>query len=284
VLFRPNGVYRMNSGLQVNARQNLRFEGQGATLRSHGNDAWQSSNFIVTGSSGIKINNFRLIGNDPTPGIFELGLEFAHGVYAYGSRDLEISNVTIDKVWGDALAVDEWADGIWFHDSTVTSAARNGVAIMAGRNITVERVHFERTGGSMLDIEPYLASGGAIDVIFRRNTWNTHGPVEPIWGLGFFVGAEGAPGSTVQNVTVEDNVVYGAALHTLITISRRQNVVIRRNESRISVPAGLYGNPVMYFANVDGLTVTDNRQPMSGGKFVGYANSTSVTVAGNRTN
>jgi hypothetical protein len=51
-----------------------------------------------------------------------------------------------------------------------------------------------------------------------------------------------------------------------------------------ALAAGLYGNPVMYFANVDGLTVTDNRQPMSGGKFVGYANSTSVTVAGNRTN
>jgi hypothetical protein len=41
--------------------------------------------------------------------------------------------------------------------------------------------------------------------------------------------------------------------------------------------------PAMRFTNVAGVTVTNNRQPLSSGELVTTSGSTSVTVTGNNT-
>jgi hypothetical protein len=279
IAFRAGGVYRMNQGLQVHARQNLTFAGQGAMLRSHGTDSWQSSLFIVTASSGIRISNFRLVGNSPTPGSLQFGREYAHAVYAFGSSNVDISNVVVDKVWGDAVAVEDWADGVFFHDSRVITAGRNGVSIMAGRNIAVERVAFERTGGSFLDIEPWQVSGGADRVVFADNTGGTRGTTDPAWGIGMMFAADGVVGSQVSNIQVLRNVLYGSSITAQVTNhTRRRNIVVQDNVSRVSVSSGPYNGPIMNFAHIDGLTVTGNVQPRpAGAEFVRITDSTRVT-------
>lgn len=265
IVFKAGGTYRMDRGLRV-GRADLVFDGNGATLRSNGDATSASSLFIVSGTN-IKIRDFKLVGNSPSPGSLRLGQEYAHGVQTYGATNVEISGVTISAVYGDGLMVGGWSDSVWFHDSRVLSAGRNGVAILAGRNVTVERVAFDTSGWATFDIEPWEASGGALDVTFRNNTagtWNGQ------WG--FFFGAEGIDGSVVRNVTVSGNTITGSPLTTYVRLARRQNIVFTNNTSRVAA-----SGPVLRFANIDGLTVTGNVQPLSSGALASISTSTDVT-------
>jgi hypothetical protein len=266
VVFKAGGVYRMDKALRV-SRGDLTFEGNGATLRSSGDAQYTSSLFIVQGSR-VTIRDFYLVGNSPTPGVYQAGQEFEYGILVYGATNVEIADVTISAVWGDGLQVDGWADTVWFHDSHVASAGRNGVAILAGRNVTVERVAFDKSGWSTFDIEPYQASGGASNVQFLHNTagtWNG-----PLWG--FFFGAAGVEGSVVSGVTVHGNTITGSPLTSYVNIARRTNIVFTDNTSLVAAPG-----PVLTFAHVDGLTLTGNVQPLRSGAFASITDSTAVT-------
>jgi hypothetical protein len=267
IVFKAGGTYRMNKGLKVfSSRHDMIFDGNGATLRSNGGATNASSLLIVSGTN-IKIRNFNLLGNSPTPGLYRSGLEFAYGVQTYGAHNVEIANVTISAVYGDGLMVGGWSDTVWFHDSKVVSAGRNGVAILAGRNITVERVAFEKSGWATFDIEPWETSGGADNVKFLSNTagtWNGQ--------LGFFFGACGVAGSVVSNVTVSGNTITGSPLTTYVTIDRRQNIVFSNNASSVAA-----AGPILDFAHIDGLSVTGNVQPLTSGVLARIIDSTEVT-------
>jgi hypothetical protein len=267
IVFRAGGTYRMDTGLQVVPRRHdITFEGHGATLKSNGGATNASSLFIVSGTN-IKIRNFNLVGNSPTPGRYRPGKEYAYGVQTYGAHNVEIANVTIRAVYGDGLMIGGWSDSVWFHDSKVVSAGRNGVAILAGRNITVERVAFVKSGWATFDIEPWETSGGADNVRFLNNTagtWNGQ------WG--FFFGACGVDGSVVSNVTVSGNTITGSPLTTYVTIDRRQNIVFTNNVSSVAA-----AGPVLDFAHIDGLTVTGNVQPLKSGVLARILDSTGVT-------
>jgi hypothetical protein len=267
IVFKAGGTYRMDMGLRIfSSRRNLTFDGNGTTLRSNGDSTSASSLFIVSGT-GIKIRNFNLVGNSPTPGSYRSGQEYAYGVQTYGASNVEIANVTISAIYGDGLMVGGWSDTVWFHDSHVVSAGRNGVTILAGKNVTVERVAFDKSGWATFDIEPWEASGGASNVKILNNTagtWNGQ------WG--FFFGACGEAGSVVSNVTVSGNTITGSPLTTYVTLARRQNIVFTNNTSSVTA-----AGPVLTFAHVDGLTVTGNVQPRTSGALASIIDSTGVT-------
>ena len=287
ISFKAGGVYRMDHGLEVSAaHQNLIFEGNGATLKSNGDWQEPSSLFIVEGSN-ILIRDFTLLGNDPTPGVQQIGEEYEYGVQAYGASRVEVTNVTIADVWGDCLMVGNWADTIYFHDSTCQSAGRQGVSILAGSNVTVERVNFGTVGGSDLDIEPYQASGGANHVIFRNNTCGTHGVGLPSGRAGYFFAADGTIGSTINDVTITGNTVTGGSpdnasggsIDANVTLTtRRTNIVFTNNTSLVASSPPYNGEAILMFAHIDGLTVTGNTQPLlPGAVFASITDSTGVT-------
>jgi hypothetical protein len=171
--------------------------------------------------------------------------------------------VTISGVWGDCLKVRGWASYVTFHDSDCVSAGRNGVAIIAGRNVTVQRVVFRKVGYNVLAIRPNTPSQGAVAIRFLGNTAGT-------WTNAFFT-ANGAPGSRVNGVIVSGNRVTGGTLLTNVTTARRKNIVFTNNTSTVK------GNgPILRFAHVDGLTVRANHQPLSSGSFARISDCTRV--------
>ncbi len=265
--FKPGGTYRLSRALEIGTdRHGLTLEGNGATLKSSGDSSSQSSLFIVSGA-GIRILNFNLVGNSPAPGTYLSGQEYAYGVLAYGASNLEVANVTIRDVYGDGLMVSNWSDAIWFHDSHVLSAGRNGATILAGRNVTIEHVAFDECGWATFDIEPWESSGGATNVIFRNNTAGT-------WNgkSGFFFGADGVIGSNVSDIVVSGNTITGSPLTTYVTIARRANITFTDNVSSATAVG-----PVLAFAHIDGLTVAGNVQPLSSGSLASITDSTGVT-------
>jgi hypothetical protein len=268
VAFRAGAVDLMDRGQKFSDRHDLTFEGHGATLRSNGDTHEQSSLFALWGgNTGIAIRDFNLVGNSTTPGVYQAGSEGAHGVLIDGGSDVDVSGVTVSGVWGDGFYVGLWADGVSIHDSTVASNGRNGVSIIAGKNVTVERVAFTQSGYCTFDIESNVPTEGASSISFIDNTAGTWGNV--------FLAANGVAGSRVDGVTVRGNRVTGSTLLSDITLARRSNIVFENNTS--AIPAD---GPVLRFAHIDGLTVTGNVQPLKSGALAFIDDSTKVSFDG----
>jgi hypothetical protein len=263
--FPAGGIYRMDAGLKFLDRHDLTFEGNGATLRSNGDVHEASSLFALwSDNTGIVIHDFNLVGNSPSPGVYLPGEEGAHGVLIDGGSNVDVSDVTISGVYGDAFYVGGWADGVNIHDSIVKSNGRNGVAVIAGRNVTVQRVTFDESGYCTLDVEANDSTEGAANVKFLDNLVGT-------WGDVFFA-ADGAAGSVVDGVTVSGNRVTGSSLATDVTVARRQDIVFTNNASTVAADG-----PVLKFAHVDGLTVSGNSQPLRSGSLAAIVDSTNVS-------
>ena len=280
ISFPAGGVYRIDGKLDIAARSDLIVDGNGSTLRigAPGAGAFNSVIDIWAGSTDIVIREFVLVGNSPKPGRLIDGQEFAMGVRVDIATRIEIDDVTISSVYGDALTVDSWADSIWFHDSRVASAGRNGIAILAGRNVIVERNTFDKVGLVPFDIEPYQASGGSIRVRFRQNTIRTYGtPGSDAGQWAVMFAANGAQGSTVEDVRVTRNTVIERSIQSQITTTtRRRSIMVANNRSLVE-QAPYYNSPaVLWFAHVDGLTVYGNIQPLSEGSLLYVHDSTDV--------
>jgi hypothetical protein len=268
IVFKAGAIYRMDQGLKFSDRHDLTFDGNGATLQSNGDVHETSSLFALWGgNTGITIRNFKLVGNSTTPGVYQPGSEGAHGIIVDGGGGVDISGVTVSSVWGDGIYVGLWADGVSIHDSTVTSNGRNGVSIIAGKNVTVQRVAFTQSGYCTFDIESNVSTEGASNINFIDNTAGTWGNV--------FLAANGVAGSVVDGVTVRNNRVTGSTLLSDITLARRTNIVFENNTS--TVPAD---GPVLRFAHIDGLTVTGNVQPLKSGALAFIVDSTAVSFDG----
>jgi hypothetical protein len=267
IVFRAGGIYRMNGAIRLAGRHGLTFNGNGATLRSSGPSSEAGSLFWLVatggGDTGITIENFTLVGDNPSPGFYHQGREGASGVVVDGGSDVDIQRVTVSGVWGDCLKVRAWASYVDFHDSDCVSAGRNGVSIVAGRNVTVQRVAFHKVGYTVFAIRPNTASQGAISIRFLSNTAGT-------WTNAFFT-ANGAVGSHVNGVTVSGNRVTGGTLLTNVTTARRRNIVFTNNTSTVRGHG-----PILRFAHVDGLALWGNHQPLSSGSVVRISDCTRV--------
>jgi hypothetical protein len=265
----------MDTALAPTSRIGLIFEGNGATLRSNGNGKTSSGSlFVVWHASHVVIRDFNLVGNSTTPGYENSSAEWAYGVLSSAATNTEIANVHISNVYGDCVNVDGWDVGLWFHDSTCTLAGRQGFAIVAGTNVTIERVTFTKYGGGQaLDIEPYQTTGGANGVVFRNNTVNPWPGTSGGPSIHGFFAADGIAGSVVQNVTVTGNVIHGGQIQAIVTrLPRRQNIVFTNNTSDTAYPGA-----VLQFAHIDGLTVTGNVQPLLSGSLANVVDCTGVT-------
>jgi hypothetical protein len=265
IQFKADGVYRMDIGLVVTRRDNLVLEGNGATLKSTGD--WSDSNSLITlrSATRITIRDLKLVGNNPTPGVYHPAQEWAHGIHVSGGSNIDISGVTTGSTWGDCLHVSAWADSVSFRDSTCLSAGRHGVAITAGRNVTVQRCSFGTIGYGALDIEPNASTDGAVNIKFLDNSIAAQ--------TGVFFAANGAAGSTVSDVTVDGNTVSGGTLRSIVTLARRSNIVFTNNVSSME-GAG----PLLNFSHIDGLTVTGNVEPLTSEPLLAITDCTNVVA------
>ena len=207
IVFKAGGTYRVSHGLRLAGRHDLVFAGNGATIQTTGaGDDILASPFVVDqGSQHITIRDLSLVGNDPDAGTaytFHRGLENQMGVAIYGAFDVEIANVSMKRFYSDCVYIgangsnQAWSERIWIHDSSCTLNGRQGVAIVAARDVTIERDRFDQLGGSPVDIEPDAGWQGATNVTISANTIGSYGLTND--GTCWLLGAVGASGSTVE--------------------------------------------------------------------------------------
>ena len=204
VSFRP-GTYLLSKGIQLGNRRNLIFEGNGATLKTTGSGSdYVASPFVLGwshklkywtgGSRDIAIRHFTLVGNDPSPGEYGGGGENQMGVQIVGTRNLEVSGVTIRAVRGDGFFVNTGRN-VWLHDNRVVTAGRSGVTVIKGCRVLVERSAFDTVGYVTFNNEPNERTEASSRLTFRNNTAGT-------WGLTFFSVEGGHRGAPINRVTV----------------------------------------------------------------------------------
>ena len=297
IVFQAGGTYSMSRGLVLDGRHDLVFWGNGATIQATGPATLLvSSAFLVQrGSQGITIRDLNLIGNNPDAGTaaaYHQGLENQIGVAIYGSFDIEIANVTMERFYSDCVYIGAdgptWSERVSVHDSSCSLNGRQGVGIVAARDVTFERDHFDAISLFVVDIEPDLASEGATNVTLSDSSIGSYGLSSS--GTSWVLAAEGAAGSTVSHVAVSGNTITGnpragsgdLALGLTVTVrdrGPRTDFVVRDNTSSITM-----SGPTMQFTGVDGVTVTGNRQPLSSGELAIFPGSDGVTYADNDTN
>jgi hypothetical protein len=283
IVFPAAATYFLDGdGIVLTGRRDLVFAGRGATLKFTGCGTADSA-FKLIDTRRIVIRDFVLIGDFPG-GDHDNDCQASLGVGMYGARDTTISRVDVRKPYGHCWYTSQtdasgWTDGARIEDSRCVGAGTMGLAIVAGRNVTIEGSTLKDIVLFPFDIEPNDADGGGEYIAIRDNVVDGYG-IDSYFTPWVLAAAPDI--GSYQHITFERNRVIRGATHgaTLAGLATRmdgeapkRDIVIRNNTTDIPGEG-----PVMRFRNVDGLTVSGNVQPLLRGPLTRCSGCTNVDV------
>ena len=266
--FASGGCYRIEGTLELKNRD-LEIDGNGATFRSQNTVTGQRSIWRAWDSK-VTFRDMSIVGSYTKGGTFASDLQWAHAIDLRGT-DAMVENVSMSDVAGDCVYFGLGADRSSgeVRDSSCRRIGRNGVSVVAGDNILVERVTTDRIGYIAFDVEPNTGSGfGSTNVIFDSNTIGS-----------YFMKAYTIIGNApVRDQQFTNNRVVGQSLEIGVVdrSHRPQNLKISGNSS--DTPAD---PAAMNLDGIDGLKVTGNNVPMAGGTMADVGNTCSASISGN---
>jgi hypothetical protein len=291
IVLKAGGTYRLDRRVSISGKRNVTLEGNGATIRSPLAGGFDNGVFFVENySENVVIRNLTIVGaNDKagTSDAYDLSHEQQTAISVFGSTNTIIEGVTIRRVYGDCLYVSStlgeiWANGVTFRDSTCELTGRNGVSVIAGNHVLIERVMFDEIGTAVLDIEPDNSREGATDVVLRDSTIGTYG-LNDLYDA-YVLASVGATGSVVRDVTVTNNRIEGNpsggydgrpyGLHVVVYGKDRTRANIRITNNTVMTPVR---GPAIRLEYVQGATVTGNIQPLISGELASFPGSSDVT-------
>ena len=263
IRLRKDARYRVDGTLLIDGRERVVIDGQGATLAAHerGEDPDRAM-WRIRSSQSVALRHMTLVGGHPDPGTYVKGFEWQHGVSIEGGHDVEVDGVTIRDVMGDCVYVAnddlQWADGVWVTALTCRDSGRQGVAVVAGRNIQVEGSTFSGIPLSVFDLEP--ETRGAVVQGVDGATF-TDNVVDGPYGGKLFnaVGVGRIEHVLVQGTVVRDS-EWGisAQVAPMAGSPRYRDLVFRDNQAE----GAFVGLPhvVLSFGDVDDLVISGNSQ------------------------
>lgn len=154
------------SGLTLRSGSRVRFApGASIKLLPH-NEAfyqifriWDVEDVVLEGATLDGSKELNAAPKDPHNGGYGMGISIA------GSSNITLVSCTTSACWGDGIYIansyarkEKWCRGITVLDHRANRCRRQGVSIISGANIVLERPVWENIGGTMpsagLDIEP----------------------------------------------------------------------------------------------------------------------------------
>jgi hypothetical protein len=277
----PDGDYRVDGMIVLSDRRDLVIDGNGARIFAGTTGEPGRNQLRFLGGSGIKVRNLEIQGANPNGGRdgYVPEFEFQAAITIAGVTDIEIDRVNIHDTYGDLIFIDRRKErddrdtvGVWIHHSTLARSGRQGIAVIDGRDIVIERNRFTDMARGTVDLEP----AGALAVENVHIIDNHVGPGQ----LLFVPMAGGAP---VNRVVIARNTLRGRVLSVSAKTpqgQRRRQFWVVDNTS--DTPAN--GPPVEFF-RVDGASVHGNRQPVTaqGRALVTTTDTCDIAVARNDT-
>jgi Right handed beta helix region len=276
-----DGDYRVEGTLVLVERHDLRIEGNGARIFATSTADRTRSHLKIDGGSDLVVHDLEIHGANPHGGLGDQAhvadLEAQHGIALEGVTDVELNRVYIHDTYGDNVYVSRhegdrrWSERVWIHDSTFARTGRQGIAVVAARDVVIERNWLTHMRRAAIDLEPTAQSWGADNIHILDNL------VGP--GRLLFVAAAGA--GPVNWVVIARNTLQARDLGVWVVPpegDRRQRFWLVDNTS--DTPSSV---PTLRFTRSDGVIVHGNTQPISGrGKaFVKAVDSCDVAITGN---
>ena len=148
----------------------------------------------------------------------------------------------------------------------------------------VSQNSFDQLAMDGIAFAPETTAEGESDVSIQANTFGSYGTTRLL--VSFLVAVGGTDGALGRNITVTGNTVTGGTagydgkglrLNSMFSRSRLSTITFTNNTGIGPANGAQYPGAVLYFKNVDGLTVTGNVQYLSAGQLLSITNSTGVT-------
>ncbi len=274
-----DGDYRVEGTIVLRDRRDLVIDGGGARIFATTTGEPGRSQIRILGGSGLEIRSLEIQGANPHAGLDERAyvakLEWQHGISLEGPTDVEIDRVNVHDTYGDHIFIGWRIDDrrlterVWIHDSTFARSGRQGIAVIDGRDIVIERNRFTDMRRATVDLEP--AGGLVVENVHIID--NEVGP-----GRLLFVPAAG--GGPINRIVIARNRLHGRPL----TIDVKTPEGQRRRHFWVvdNTTDAIHHEGPLRFTRVDGVVVRGNRQPVGeGAALVSTTDSCDVRVQDN---
>lgn len=285
VRFPKGGTFLAEGIVFVTGRQNVTMEGRGSRLvaRTDG-AAFEPPNYRfrnkwprlrnhlnIQDSTGITVRDLAIVGPNSS-GEYRIPLEAQAGIAVRRSVDVTLDHVTVRETFGDGVYIVGRSRNVRIQDCRLERIGRQGVAVVGGEKVVVERCEISGVGRSAIDLEP--AGGLATDVRIRDNR------VRDV--TNFLLAAVGA-GAQVGDVWLERNQVEGGrGVSVYVGVKRTLRSGIHVIDNVGTGRSGGYEGALMRFERFDGIEVRGNRQRVERGVVpVRLINSCNERVTGN---
>lgn len=266
VQFPPAGRFRIDGVVFVTDRHDVTIDGRGSTLvaptdgtgttvpRYNFRSNWPRlrQHLDIENSSGITVRDLVVQGPNGE-GRFLARFEGQAGFAITRSTDVTLDGVTARNTFGDGVYVIGHSIGVRVRNCTLDHNGRQGVAVVDGEDITVERCSIVSPARSAIDLEP--ARGAARKVHIQDNE---------VRDAKNFLLAAGGAGVNVGDVWLERNRVIGGrgvSVYAGQARSLRSGIHILDNTGE-GVSKG-YQRTLLRFERFDGIEVRGNRQAVA---------------------
>jgi Right handed beta helix region len=271
--------YRVEGTIVLRDRRDLVIDGGGARIFATTTGEPGRSQIRILGGSGLEIRSLAIQGANPHAGLDERAyvakLEWQHGISLEGPTDVEIDRVNIHDTYGDHIFIGWRVDDhrrtkrVWIHDSTFARSGRQGIAVIDGRDIVIERNRFTDMRRATVDLEP-------VGELVVENVHIIDNEVGP--GRLLFVPAAG--GAPINRIVIARNRLHGRPL----TIDVKTPEGQRRRQFWVvdNTTDAIHHEGPLRFTRADGVVVRGNRQPVGeGAALVSTTDSCDVRVEEN---
>ena len=213
IQLRAGADYQVEGTLLLKDRHDLRIEGNGARIFATTRGDRSRGQLRLIGGSDLVVRNLEIQGANPHAGLearaYVPELEAQHAIDLQGVTDVELDRVNLHDTYGDFVYLtnyweddERWSQKVWIHDSTFARSGRQGIAVVAARDVVIEHNRFTDMRRATIDLEPNGPRWGVNNIHVIDNQ------VGP--GRLLFVAAVAA--RPVDRVVIARNTLHGRAL------------------------------------------------------------------------
>jgi hypothetical protein len=270
-----SGCYRIEGMLELTNRTGLVLTG--GTFRSLSPPDDQRAIWRLVNSTGFVFRDMTIDGSYASGGTLDESLQHAHAIDLRGSG-AEIDHLIITDVAGDGVYFGLGYDNTTastgsVHDSSITRTGRQAVSFVAAHDVLVQHNKVGTVGLDAFDIEPNVNLGPGVQRV--RVDSNTIG------SYGLYAWSVVMDRPTSDNSFTNNHVTASQGLRVGVVNPSGQPYRPQRVTVTGNVADSPASPPAVEVSNTDGLTVTGNAVPLTGGTFALVSNSTAVNVSDN---
>lgn len=278
-----------DQGIHIIDRSHLTLDGTGSILLQRTNGLSNfSSAFFIDRSNHIRITGFHVDGGNTatatTASDDVLDEQLNGAAVRAGSRFIQFDGMTWDRLHGFGVFISDDGEGPAPHDITVRDSTirggEMGVAVVTGSDVDIIGNAILDTVYTAIDLEPDQDDHGFENVRIEGNRISRYGWAESLtsWFLAANPADEVVDQVAMVGLLVRSNCIeVGPATGDNGNVDGLGGLGIRADKSNEKQHFTITGNrtadddtqggdgAVMRFAHVDGLVITDNRQPISNG-------------------